>query len=86
MEELLKDAELCSQKLMQFAAELDGSASVSWTLDLRVRDGVVSSGLKSYFGRAERTMDGVATLESVRPRVEKWLREVHERRRAMGKD
>jgi hypothetical protein len=85
LEALLKDAELCSQKLFQLAPELDGSASVSWTVALRVRDGRVRSYLKSYFGKVEQTFEGVATLDDVRPRIEEWLREVRERRRQMGK-
>jgi hypothetical protein len=85
LDEIIKDAELCSQKLLQFAAELDGSDSVSWTAALRVRDGRARSVLQSYFGKVEQTFDGVATLEDVRPRVEEWLREVNDRRRQMGK-
>lgn len=84
--EILRDAELCSQKMLQFAAELDGSASVSWTLAVRVRDGKARSHLKSYFGKVEESYDGVATLENVRPRVQEWLREVRDRRRQMGKE
>jgi len=85
LDAIIKDAELCSQKLFQFAAELDGSSSVSWTASVRARDGRVRSYLKSYFGTVEQTFDGVATLEDVLPRVEHWLREVGERRRQMGK-
>jgi len=85
LDEIVKDAMLCSQKLLQFAADLGGSASVSWTLDLRVRDENVRSYLKSYFGKVEETFEGIATLEDVRPRVEEWLRQVRERRKQMGK-
>jgi hypothetical protein len=85
LDDIIKDAALCSQKLLQFAAELDGSASVSWTLSLRVRQGRARSYLKSYFGKVEETYDRIATLEDVRPRVETWLKEVKERRDQMGK-
>ena len=81
----MKDATLCSQKLLQFAADLDGSVHVIWTLDLRVRGENVRSYLKSYFGKVEETFEGIATLEDVRPRVEEWLRQVRERRKQMGK-
>ncbi|MDX2170416.1 MAG: hypothetical protein SF182_25315 [Deltaproteobacteria bacterium] len=81
--EIIKDAELCSQKLFQFAAELDGAANVTWTAAVRVRDGRVRSVLQSYFGKVERTFDGVATLEDTRPCVEEWLREVKDRRARM---
>ena len=82
---IVKDAELCSQKLFQFAAELDGSASVSWTADVRVREAKVKTHLKSYFGTVEQTFNGVAAWEEMRPQVEQWLHEVKERRRQMGK-
>jgi hypothetical protein len=83
--DIVRDAALCSQKLLQFAANLDGSAQVSWTLALRVREGRVRSYLTSYFGKVEESYGGIATLENVRPRVEEWLREVKERRKQMGK-
>jgi hypothetical protein len=86
IDDIVKDATLCSQNLLQFAADLDDSSSVCWTLALRVREGHVRSYLKSYFGKVEETYDRIATLEDVRPRVEAWLREVKERRDAMGKE
>lgn len=85
IDDITKDAALCSQKLLQFAADLDGSARVSWTLTLRVCEGRVRSYLKSYFGMVEESYDRIATLEDVRPRVERWLKEVNERRKQMGK-
>jgi hypothetical protein len=85
LDEIVKDAALCSQKLLQFAAALDGSTHASWTLTLRVREGKVRSYLTSYFGKVEESYDGIATLEDVRPCVEEWLRQVRERRKQMGK-
>ena len=85
LDHIVKDAELCSQTLLQFAADLDGSPAVSWTLTVRVRDGQVRSYLKNFFGNVEANYDGIATLEDVRPRVHAWLREVKERRGHMGK-
>jgi hypothetical protein len=85
LDDLVRDAALCSQKLLQFAAELDGSASVSWTLDLRVRAGLAQSRLRGYFGNVEKRYEGIATLADVRPDIEGWLRDVAARRRAMGK-
>ena len=84
-DEIVKDAMLCSQKLLQFAADLDGSAHVSWTLALRVRGERVRSYLKSYFGKVEETFEVIATLEDARPRVDEWLRQVREGRKQMGK-
>jgi hypothetical protein len=82
--EILRDAELCSQNLLQFAAELDGSARVDWTLSVRARDGKVQSTFAQHFARGADKYDGVATLDDVRPRVEAWLAEVSERRRQKG--
>ncbi|MBL8526016.1 MAG: hypothetical protein JNN20_20215 [Betaproteobacteria bacterium] len=83
---LIKGAELCSQKLFQFAAVLDGNASVDWTVTLRVRNGKLTSQLRRNFGKLEKRYEGVVELATVRPRIEKWLREVKERRKSMGKD
>ncbi|CAG0943123.1 hypothetical protein ANRL1_01214 [Anaerolineae bacterium] len=86
IENIVKDAELCSQKLLQFAAVLDGSTSVSWTLDLRARNGKLRSYLKRYFGNVEESYEGIATLQNVLPHVRNWLKEVKERRKQMGKE
>ena len=85
VDDILRDAELCSQKVLQIAGELDGSASVSWTLGVRARDGVVRSHLRDYFGKVRKSYDGIATLDDIRPHVNEWLRQVRERRKQMGK-
>jgi hypothetical protein len=79
--DVVRDAQLCSQKLLQFAAELDGSASVSWTLSVQARDGRIRSKLEQRFGRPIVHYDGVAALDDVRPHIEAWLGEVSQRRR-----
>jgi hypothetical protein len=84
--EILEDAKLCSQKLLQIAPVLDGNTSVFWTLVVRVRDGKARSSLKPGLGKVRATFDGVAGLEQIRPHVESWLEEVKERRKQMGKD
>lgn len=86
IEQLIKDSSLCSQFLMQFAAELDGEASVSWSVTLQTKDDQTVSRLRNYFGNAEKSYQGVAQLEQVRPHIENWLRDVQKRRRDMGKD
>lgn len=78
--DILKNAELCSQKLLQLALG-DGAARADWTLAVRVRDGKVRSVLKNWFGTIERRYGGVASLADVRPTVMEWLRGVEERRR-----
>jgi hypothetical protein len=85
MDELVRSAAYCSQTLLQFAAELGGTPSVSWTVSLRIRDGKSRAYLKSYFGKVEEEHDCVPGLADVQPRIEAWLQEVQERRRQMGK-
>jgi hypothetical protein len=82
MDQILEDAKLCSQKLLQFALVLDEVSNISWTLEVRARRGKVRSSLRPGFGPVSATFDGVATLEQVRPHLESWLKEVMERRRA----
>jgi hypothetical protein len=83
--EILDAAVYGSQKLLQIAAELDGSATPDWTLSVRVRDGRPETSLRSYFGKVEARFEGVSDLDAVRPRIEAWLSEVRERRKEMGK-
>ena len=85
IDQLLEDAKLCSQKLLQFAPVLDGSARVSLTLSVRVRRGKAKSRLSPSIGRDLATFDGVAGLEDARPYVEKRLKEVKENRKRLGK-
>jgi hypothetical protein len=85
VDEILEDAKLCSQKLLQIAPVLDGATKIFWTLAVRVRHGKVQSSLKPSFGKVAATFAGVAGLEQVRPHVESWLQEVKERRKQMGK-
>jgi hypothetical protein len=69
---------------MQFAAELDGSSSVSWAVSLRVRDGMTHGYLKSYFAKVEEHYEGIPTLGDVKPRIRRLVAEVSERRRKVG--
>jgi len=84
-DEILNDAHLCSQKLFQFALVLDGLPNVGCTLAVRVRHGKVRSSLSRSIGRVYATFDGVASLETVRAYVERWMQEVMARREQMGK-
>ena len=85
MDQILEDAKLCSQKLLQFALVLDGVKNINWTLAVRVRHGKVRSSLRPSLGPVRAIFEGVATLEHVRPHVQNWLHEVRERRKRMGK-
>lgn len=86
-EELERRARLCSQTVFEVAAELDGRITgTDWFLTRRVRDGLGKSYLRDYFGNPAATYDHVPALSEVRPVIDKWLSEVRERRRRMGKD
>ena len=82
---LLKNAQLCSQPLLDFALLLDGHAKVGHRLSLRMRDGQPISVLKSSMGRIEAEFQGIVDFTLVRPYIESWMKVVRERRREMGK-
>jgi hypothetical protein len=84
-EELMENANFCSQMILQVAAELDGRANPDWTLSLRVRDGHSKISFRNHFGKEVQCFDSIPTLESLRPRIDKWLGEVRQRRVKMGK-
>jgi hypothetical protein len=85
IDELKRDAKFCSQTILEIATELDGRSSVNWTLSLRVRDGILKSSLRSYFGKEVQQFDSTPSLTDIRPKIDAWLAEVHERRKKMGK-
>ncbi len=85
IDDLTLNAKFCSQTILEVAAELDGRASTDWRLSLRVRDGVLKSGLRSYFGNAVQQYDSIPSLSEIRPQIDAWLAEVQERRKKMGK-
>lgn len=84
-EELISNAAFCSQRIIEFALELDGKASVDNSLFLSYRNGKLVSRLKGYFGKGTIEFDGIAKFEDVKPYIEKYMKDVYERRRAMGK-
>lgn len=84
-EELIFNAKFCSQKLIEFAIELDGKASVDNSLILSYRNGKLISSLRGYFGKQIVEFEGLAKLTDVKPYIEKYIGEVYERRKAMGK-
>ena len=49
------------------------------------RKGKLVSSLMGYFGRQIVEFDGIANLSDVKPYIEKYMKEVYERRIAMGK-
>jgi hypothetical protein len=79
-------ARLCSQTILEVGAELGGRSNASWFLTRRTMAGVGKTYLRSYFGNAEEVFAGVPTLDEIRPRIDRWLKEVRDRRRQMGKD
>ena len=84
-DELDRAAALCSQTILEIGEELEGSRSTSWFLTRRVKNGIGKTYLRNYFGNAEQTYDTIPSLQEIRPRIDKWLSEVRERRRQMGK-
>jgi hypothetical protein len=85
IEEIDRAASLCSQTVFEVGAELDGKTTPSWCVTRRVRNGLGKSYLRSYFGNVVDTYDGIPTPEEVRHHIDRWLSEVRERRRQMGK-
>jgi len=82
-EQLAHDAQFCSQKLYEFALMLEDDSRplrAENTLVLAYRNGKLISILTGYFSRQEAVFDGIASLEQVKPLVEKYMAEVHERR------
>jgi hypothetical protein len=87
LDELVTNARYCSQPLLAFAAELDGRATVYWTLNLRATaDRPLRSVLSRAFGGRPLEFDGVAGLDEALPHVEQWVAEVRQRRDEMGRE
>lgn len=79
-DELKRDAVFCSHPIMEFALELDGSATVDHHLLLFYRSGRLMSRLGGFFGKPIAEFEGIATLEDVRPYIEAYMKEVADRR------
>lgn len=75
----------CSQKLIEFALELDGNASINNSLTLAYRNGQLMSSLRGYFGKEIMEFDGTASLDDAKPYILSYMKEVSERRKTMGK-
>lgn len=84
LDNLISDAKFCSQKLIEFALELDGKPSVNNSLILSYRNGKLISSLRGYFGKEIIHFEGIAKLTDVKPHIEKYIGEVHERRKELG--
>jgi hypothetical protein len=84
-DKLVSDAKFCSQKLIEFALELDGKASVNNSLILSYRNGKLISSLRGFFGKQIVAFDGIAKFDDTKPYIDKYMNEVYERRKAMGK-
>lgn len=84
-EQLIHDAQYCSQKIYEFALEFDGKAKVDNTVLLSYREGKLISTLRGYFGRQEVKFDGFVNLEQIVPFIENYMQEVNERRKSMKK-
>lgn len=80
-DKLFSDAKFCSQKLVEFAIELDSKASVDNSLVLSYRNGKLISCLKGLFGKKHVEFEGLAKLTDVKPYIEKYIGEVYERKK-----
>jgi hypothetical protein len=78
---LIKHAYYFSQKLYEFALELDGKESIQNTVSLTYKNNKLLSVLRGFFGNQIIEFDGIATLEQVKPYMEKYMEEVYERRK-----
>ena len=84
-DKLVSDAKFCSQKLIEFALELDGKTSVDNSLILSYRNGKLISSLRGFFGKQIVEFEGIATFDDAKPYIDKYMNEVYERRKAMEK-
>lgn len=84
-DELKSRACLCSQTVLEVAAELDGRVGTHWSLTLRIRKDICKTYLRNYFGNQVVTFEGIPEISVIRPKINAWLTEVHERRVKMGK-
>jgi len=84
-EELISNAKFCSQKLIDFALELEGKPSVDNSLILSYRNGKLISSLRGYFGKEVVRFDGIVIFDDVKPYIEQYMKDVSERRKAKGK-
>jgi hypothetical protein len=84
--ELVSRSKLCSQPLFHFGLTLDGGTSVSCRFDVRTRRGKTKTTRRNGLGKKEAVVDGLITLSQAKDLIRPYLNEVHERRRAMGKD
>ena len=84
--ELQRNAKLCSQQVLAVAAELDGHASIHWTLSLRELDGALRCTLRSHFGKEVQKYDYIPALAEIKPHIDAWLAEVKQRRVKRGKE
>jgi hypothetical protein len=70
---LKEDSIYHSQKLIEFAFELDGKTSVDYTLILTCHDGKFISILRGFFGNSLITFNKFATFEDAKPYIESYM-------------
>ncbi|WP_158210475.1 hypothetical protein [Myroides phaeus] len=83
-DEILSDAQLCSQRLIDFSIQIGDKPKVDNTLSVFMRNGEPVSVLKGYFSATPIEFPGIATLEEARPYIEKYMLEIVNRRQNMG--
>lgn len=83
--QLIQDAQYCSQKIYEFALEIDGKSTVDHTVLLSYTNGKLISTLRGYFGEKGVEFDGFVKLEQIIPFIKKYIEEVYERRKLLKK-
>jgi hypothetical protein len=81
-DEIIHDAQFCSQKLYEFLLELDGRTTVVNTVLASYKNGKLTSTLRGYFGGPLVEFEGLANLEQILPYMKKYMEEVYGRRKA----
>jgi hypothetical protein len=85
MDDLLRGAYYCSQRLFEFVLEGDDDSSPLCRVEMRERGGRVRSRLRDCMGTTKTTLDGVVTAEQARALAEPYILGVSQRRREMGR-
>lgn len=82
--QLIDQAQYCSQKLYAFGVEINGKASMNHhVLLMRNHKGLFSS-LRGHFGAEIKRFESVVALEHLEPYLKNHMEEVAERRRKKG--
>jgi hypothetical protein len=83
--ELDRNAQMCSQTILEFYTEFSKGEYPSWSLTYRIQNGIGKSYLRNSFGNSVQTYDGIPSLLTIQPQINQWLSVVSKRRSETGK-